>query len=94
MPTILALLSPPNPDPTFSTINTVDGRKIRDFGSEASVIVVDTMRFASIQNMVEKTLEIKMLGRRDSWSNPIVERGECADETISALAEIQQRVIL
>lgn len=53
---------PPNPNSLFSTINTVE-REIHDFGGEASAIVVDTRSFASIQNMVEKTVEI--YGRLD-----------------------------
>ena len=53
---------PPDPNSPFSTINTVE-REIRDFGGEASAIVVDTRSFASIRNMVEKTVEI--YGRLD-----------------------------
>lgn len=53
---------PPNPNSPFSTINTVE-REIRDFGGEASAIVVDTRSFASIQTMVEKVVEL--YGRLD-----------------------------
>ncbi|RKU48093.1 hypothetical protein DL546_008589 [Coniochaeta pulveracea] len=47
---------PPNPNSTQSTISTVQ-REIHEQGGEATAIAVDTRDYASVQNLVAKTVE-------------------------------------
>lgn len=57
-PADLAKLSPFPPDPksSQSTITTV-AREITEAGGEATAIPVDTTNYASIQQLVAKTIE-------------------------------------
>lgn len=50
-------LFPPNPNPAQSTINTVE-REIREAGGEAAAITVDVRDFASVEELVKKTIEV------------------------------------
>jgi len=47
---------PPDPNSSASTISTVE-REIRDAGGEATAISVDTRDFASIERMVQQTID-------------------------------------
>lgn len=51
---------PPDPKSPQSTINTVE-REIREAGGEATAIRVDTTNPASIDELVNKTLEVSIL---------------------------------
>ncbi|KAF2086176.1 short chain dehydrogenase [Saccharata proteae CBS 121410] len=48
---------PPDPTSAESTINTVE-REIREAGGEATAIAADTRDFASVQRMVDRTVEV------------------------------------
>jgi len=48
---------PPDPNSPASTISTVE-REIREAGGEATAIPVDTRDYASIQNLVERTIQV------------------------------------
>ncbi|KUI59184.1 Hydroxysteroid dehydrogenase-like protein 2 [Cytospora mali] len=48
---------PPNPNSSQSTINTVE-REIKEAGGEATAIAVDVRDFASVEELVKKTIEI------------------------------------
>lgn len=48
---------PPDPNSPQSTISTVE-REIREAGGEATAIAVDTRNFASVQELVEKTIKV------------------------------------
>jgi NAD(P)-dependent dehydrogenase (short-subunit alcohol dehydrogenase family) len=47
---------PPNPNSSQSTITTVE-REIREGGGDATAIPVDVRDYASVQNLVSKTIE-------------------------------------
>jgi hypothetical protein len=48
---------PPDPNSPQSTVSTVE-REIRETGGEATAIAVDTRKFESIQELVEKTIKV------------------------------------
>ena len=47
---------PPDPNSSKSTISTVE-REIKDAGGDATAIAVDTRDFASVQQLIDKTIE-------------------------------------
>ena len=49
---------PPNPNSSDSTISTVE-REIRDSGGKATAIAVDTRDYDSVQNLINKTVEVR-----------------------------------
>jgi hypothetical protein len=51
---------PPDPNSQESTISTVE-REIREAGGDATAIPVDTRKFESVQELIEKTIKVKKL---------------------------------
>jgi hypothetical protein len=51
---------PPDPNSQDSTISTVE-KEIREAGGEATAIPVDTRKFESVQELIEKAIEVKRL---------------------------------
>lgn len=48
---------PPNPNSSQSTISTVE-REIKEDGGEATAVAVDARDFASVEELVRKTIEV------------------------------------
>lgn len=51
---------PPDPNSQQSTISTVE-REIREAAGEAVAVAVDTRKFDSVQELVDKTVEARVV---------------------------------
>lgn len=58
---------PPDPNSQDSTISTVE-REIREAGGEATAIAVDTRKFESVQELIDRCIKVGK-GRPPSCSN-------------------------